>query len=1147
MSLKLNSDSSSRPSLKRPTVTFTNEEVFITSNPTKPVAIAVNSALDEDVTHAPLKQENPQEAYSPPHSLGTLPSPTTGQDSPQTTTPATQRRSVDGWKRRRRGRQVRLASVSDECTSDKEVKKYMPATQYETTFRRRAVCKEERVSNPSSSPSRGIFGSNSRMTRKEAAKAMESISGYDEEVGDVSLGMKLNILGGRVIVQTINPLADGRASPAQLTGMVKRGDVLIAIDGKSIINLPLEQLVVALQPLSTPQDDGSYKRILKLRFSAGEGLEALERNEDYLSKAGQEPGVFSLTQFLPQDFPMVDQLSGQPMFDDTNIPPPVEKTSKPVVATASRPSADTYVVDRIGKKSLSVNELISLGIADLLQVEKTHFLSEFFAWNESYSELLRPSLVVTIRAGEEIAVFLKKKKELIDQGVEAVKGAQALTLSMEDIDKGKDLRSFQAWSSNASLRSRASTRRRYVMEAASVIASTIVEEADSDLAVSVGTEELDDLDGIDGDELLLQLAAHDELWRRQVLETISNATKEMHDADKDDDVVVKDVPRERDISETLGNLFLGEQVNKLLLKKKKSFALPQDEVTCVLFDLVTHLASTTPDEISVKGKFDLNPQTSLLPFQRSKGSAVDRDSVLATLFVVNEVFPAWLKCFKPLPWEERRVLWPHTKASTVGSTVAGSVADDLLTIDSPGASPVPSRKKKNLRETIEDMELDVESRAETCFLITFYFTQEILPGMSNISGTWRSTNSWTERDALEFVDTYGTYLKLPMALAYASFLKSENVVNKLLELANHDPRHLEALKDISKVNSLILYEPTMLSAIIRQIRTMRQQKVEQRSRLIHLAVSAFPDVRPWLVRKGCLEDGSDDSSHAANLSELYYSYLSLLLHPTDGHEAARHDADLVNEWCDLSLQGDYRDAAHSEGRRMNFRIVASREQSEYKMYSRDLPFLMNLAIVASEVELTLELINEMLDYKRLVTDKSLMIRIVSTLREIAAESLPVSSGVSEKPMKSAILKRLFSVFEKVRSSEERCGITELTSVSREYETIISLSDSKDRPDLLALLAANATPVYTLQALYALSHDRKMAGHDFLPILRLSLERSATLRNREELSPSLLRLEKARISSGETKASVSSNEDSNPRQRMLWRLMASGKNNIQIAK
>ena len=148
---------------------------------------------------------------------------------------------------------------------------------------------------------------------------------------------------------------------------------------------------------------------------------------------------------------------------------------------------------------------------------------------------------------------------------------------------------------------------------------------------------------------------------------------------------------------------------------------------------------------------------------------------------------------------------------------------------------------------------------------------------------------------------------------------------------------------------------TMLSAIIRQIRAMRHHKVEQRSRLIHLAVSAFPDVRPWLVRKGCLEGGGDDSSHTENLNELYYVYLSLLLHPTDGHEAARHDSDLVNEWCGLSVQGDDKDAARSQGRRMNFRTVASRDQPEYKMYSRDLPFLMKLGIVASEIELSLEL------------------------------------------------------------------------------------------------------------------------------------------------------------------------------------------------
>ena len=189
----MTSESSPRaPSLKRPTVTFTNEEVFITSSPTRPVSIPGSSVPDDDATHAPLKQENPQEAYSPPSNEASRAS-AAQHASPQTTTPARQWRNIDGWKRRRRGRPVRLASVSDECTSDKDLKNYMPSTQYETTLRRRAVCKEGNAPNPSSSPSRGIFGSNSRVTRKEVAKAMESMPGYDEEIGDVSLGMKLNM------------------------------------------------------------------------------------------------------------------------------------------------------------------------------------------------------------------------------------------------------------------------------------------------------------------------------------------------------------------------------------------------------------------------------------------------------------------------------------------------------------------------------------------------------------------------------------------------------------------------------------------------------------------------------------------------------------------------------------------------------------------------------------------------------------------------------------------------------------------------------------------------------------------------------------------------------------------------------------------
>jgi PDZ domain len=622
-------------------------------------------------------------------------------------------------------------------------------------------------------------------------------------------------LGGRVIVQNINSLSDGRASPAQLTGVIQRGDVLSAIDGKSIVNLPLDQLVIGLQPLSTPMEDGTYKRILRLRFAAGDGLSALDSNDKLLSKAPTESGVFNLTQFLPQDFPIVDNLSGQPLFGDSLIATaPVKSPIKEEPASNSNALNSTNIVNAnelvsnpqfVGiKRSLSYHEHISLEISQSFQKEKSCLISEYFAWSDNYSELLRPPQRTSMLARDVVIDYWRKMKNRLEQGQNVINGAKALMDTLEDIDKGKDVRSFQVWSSNVSLRSRATTRRRYVLDTASLMASTIAEELDSDAGVSVGSDELDDLDGIDGDELLVQLAAHDEIWRKQVLETIAKATKEMEDDESEKENCNSN---DLDIAEKLGNLLLGEQVNKLLMKKKKSFALPQDDVTCVLFDLVSYLASTTPDEISMKGKFEVNPQTRLVPFQKSRGSSSNNDPILAAIFVVNEVFPAWLACFKPLPWEERRVLWPQTKATSNSNIGVESVADDLLTVDSSGTSPIPNRKKKNLRETIEDMELDVESRAETCFLITFYFTQEILPGMVGDRGISRVVKAaWTETQALDFLDKFGSYLRLPMSIAYAAFLESKTILEKLLELAKHDPRHLEAMKEVSKTDSLLLYE-----------------------------------------------------------------------------------------------------------------------------------------------------------------------------------------------------------------------------------------------------------------------------------------------------------------------------------------------------
>lgn len=85
-----------------------------------------------------------------------------------------------------------------------------------------------------------------------------------------------------------------------------------------------------------------------------------------------------------------------------------------------------------------------------------------------------------------------------------------------------------------------------------------------------------------------------------------------------------------------------------------------------------------------------------------------------------------------------------------------------------------------------------------------------------------------------------------------------------------------------------------------------------------MCVSAFPDVQPWQVRKACLgrmyKSSSSRSSSSGTtttattptsatelkksisediLHDFYYSYLTMLMDPVEGHDDARHDANLV--------------------------------------------------------------------------------------------------------------------------------------------------------------------------------------------------------------------------------------------------------------
>jgi len=88
-----------------------------------------------------------------------------------------------------------------------------------------------------------------------------------------------------------------------------------------------------------------------------------------------------------------------------------------------------------------------------------------------------------------------------------------------------------------------------------------------------------------------------------------------------------------------------------------------------------------------------------------------------------------------------------------------------------------------------------------------------------------------------------------------------------------------------------------LTALLRSLRGIRYEKPQRRKVIKNLCVAAYPDVQPWQIKQACLDPSlsiaSKKSCGDKELRELYYSYLSELLDPVEGQEAARHNSKLV--------------------------------------------------------------------------------------------------------------------------------------------------------------------------------------------------------------------------------------------------------------
>lgn len=614
----------------------------------------------------------------------------------------------------------------------------LPQNHYECALYRRAVRKRRELSEIN--------------VGTLASPANHNSEGEEEDEGDVSLGMKLTVVGGKVIVQQLNPLEDGRASPAQLAGVIQRGDVLLSINDVSLLNLPIDQLMRGLSPLSTPDSSGVFQRVLRLRLASKEGLPLLDRSIVGPARAGQSSNqtdmdgaadMFSL-------FPMVDQLSGMPLFEnesryaaeryqkDETEPSPAELNEE----ARSTKAAPLY---------LSLDELISSDVAWSRQRDKARFISEYFAWrDDSFSEILCGPVIVGNENKEardaqpedsSISSPLASLtlSQFIERGRRAVIGARALSDKLEAVDRGRDSRSLKSWKTTISLYSRASARRR-AMQAFDTASVPInfgrleeedgdENEDDSDEMSSVGSHS-DQGEVLDADAQLLRLAANDTVWRKQVLEYISKVTEEREKGDTlPEHTEVEGAVPEPDsnidaaLSTELGSFLFGDKMSKIITKQKKSLALPPDEITALLFDLATKLNATIPEEVATGSQG--SRQSSITPFMGNGKvtTTPSQDVQNASSFLLDDVLPVWLKSFNPLPWVQRRILWPLDKPTFGGSTTASSTfSDDSFTQESVGVAshlflggtpPKMAKRPKNLRERIEDMELNAESRAET--------------------------------------------------------------------------------------------------------------------------------------------------------------------------------------------------------------------------------------------------------------------------------------------------------------------------------------------------------------------------------------------------------------------------------------------------
>lgn len=91
--------------------------------------------------------------------------------------------------------------------------------------------------------------------------------------------------------------------------------------------------------------------------------------------------------------------------------------------------------------------------------------------------------------------------------------------------------------------------------------------------------------------------------------------------------------------------------------------------------------------------------------------------------------------------------------------------------------------------------------------------QLLLPKLENNESS-RDVEFKADLDSIiVFLGEFGAYLEINKCLIQAGIMRDDVVIDLLLGIAKHDPRHREVMKLMSKTNQLVFYEQVSIRPI----------------------------------------------------------------------------------------------------------------------------------------------------------------------------------------------------------------------------------------------------------------------------------------------------------------------------------------------